>query len=695
MAVIRLAFAYVCLFLWSFSSVKKIVFCSTDSLPIMLNRLDMDRDFPESFICSSLWIQRQSRGIQFRPDGPTFIHLMLLLCGDVELCPGPTIKCCSCAKAVRKNQSRATCVQCQEKLHLKCLSNDLNEARCLSCLSKHDLEIPNEVADIRNTTNDENADTQYVLPELAELQDKPGLKILHQNIRGLLSHKHNICHLLESFKNINILSLSETHLSKEDETQAIISGYDFIAKPRLLNPDKGGGVGLYIPSHIPYQRRFDLEQPEIECIWLEILFPKTKGILTGIIYRPPDTSKYLPENYVAKFKTMLDIISTENKENLILGDLNCNYQDKTDHKELKDLLYSFGMKQLITAPTRVTKLSSTLIDVILSNEPQNICSPSVIPAGLSDHDMIACVRKLHNIKQKPKEIYCRNYSRYNPESFCEDLESQNFDQIISAASVNTALKLFNAILTQCIDKHAPFVKKRIKGRLCPWLSNELKQEMNIRDQLLRRARRTNTELDWSTYKRSRNKVNNLVKTNKARYNKELLRENADSPEKFWSAIKTIYPTKDTSMTTTSMIEVNGQKTTDISGIANAFSIHFATVANTLKAKTLLLRNFTWMPQKSFSSLEEKHFRFQKVNPIQVYNELKHLKRKKAVGVDKFPSGMIKDAASVLARPLTLLINMSIETGLVPSDWKIAKVIPKRIICSSTFNLVFAPSAQPN
>ena len=37
--------------------------------------------------------------------------------------------------------------------------------------------------------------------------------------------------------------------------------------------------------------------------------------------------------------------------------------------------------------------------------------------------------------------------------------------------------------------------------------------------------------------------------------------------------------------------------------------------------------------------------------------------------------MIKDAASVLAGPLTFLINMSIETGLVPSNWKIAKVIP--------------------
>ena len=83
-------------------------------------------------------------------------------------------------------------------------------------------------------------------------------------------------------------------------------------------------------------------------------------------------------------------------------------------------------------------------------------------------------------------------------------------------------------------------------------------------------------------------MNNLVKSNKVRYNKELLRDNADSADKFWSAIKKMYPTKETLMTTTSMIEVNGQKTTDINEIANAFSKHFATVANTLRAKTLLL-----------------------------------------------------------------------------------------------------------
>ena len=69
------------------------------------------------------------------------------------------------------------------------------------------------------------------------------------------------------------------------------------------------------------------------------------------------------------------------------------------------------------------------------------------------------------------------------------------------------------------------------------------------------------------------------------------------------------------------------------------------------------------------------FSFNKVNAIQVYNQLKNLKRKKSFGLDDFPYGMIKDAASVLAAPLAFLINLSLRTGTVPSAWKAAKVIP--------------------
>ena len=85
--------------------------------------------------------------------------------------------------------------------------------------------------------------------------------------------------------------------------QAQIDGYSFITKPRKST--KGGGVGAYISSSVPYHRRLDLELDDIECLWIEVLFPKSKGFLIGFIYRPPDLSKHLSKNFTCNWNKLL------------------------------------------------------------------------------------------------------------------------------------------------------------------------------------------------------------------------------------------------------------------------------------------------------------------------------------------------------------------------------------------------------
>ena len=154
------------------------------------------------------------------------------------------------------------------------------EALCHSCLI-----TSSEVEDHTEEPTMENQQ-QYKLPELTELFARKGLTILHQKIHGLLAHKQNLCHILGDFKGIHILSLSETHFAADEEAAAQISGYDFLGKPRTSG--QGGGAGILISQSVPFQRRLDLEDNDIECIWIEILFPKSSGFLIGVIYRPPD-----------------------------------------------------------------------------------------------------------------------------------------------------------------------------------------------------------------------------------------------------------------------------------------------------------------------------------------------------------------------------------------------------------------------
>ena len=195
------------------------------------------------------------------------------------------------------------------------------------------------------------------------------------------------------FKNIDILGVSETHMQNDSINSVKIPGYIFVNKPRKLGP--GGGVAAYISERIPFHRRYDLENDSIECIWLEITYPNTKSSLVGFIYRPPDSSKYLPSNFNSVLDDILTLISVEGNEVTLLGDINCNYLDKKNNTEVKSIFTLYGLKQLITVATRITDETSTLIDVILTNELSRVITPTGIPRDISDHNIIGYAKKIN------------------------------------------------------------------------------------------------------------------------------------------------------------------------------------------------------------------------------------------------------------------------------------------------------------
>ena len=59
-----------------------------------------------------------------------------------ETCAGQTVKCGSCTKAVKRNQSRASCWLCLKIFHLRCYGSDVGESLCKSCyLSNSDGQV--------------------------------------------------------------------------------------------------------------------------------------------------------------------------------------------------------------------------------------------------------------------------------------------------------------------------------------------------------------------------------------------------------------------------------------------------------------------------------------------------------------------------------------------------------------------------
>ena len=203
----------------------------------------------------------------------------------------------------------------------------------------------------------------------------------------------------------------------------------------------------------------------------------------------------------------------------------------------------------------------------------------------------------------------------------------------------------------------------------------MKQKMNEKERLLRKARRTKTTEDWDRFKTSRNQCNNHLRKAKQQYHQNLLTENRNSPRAFWKTIKSIFPSQKDSSSSSPVTLLKGADGTSLSSNAETFCHFFSSVAKRLKQASQPLQDFIWKMPIGSKKITNCIFKFDYVSKIFVEKELKSFKRHKATGVDNIPTNLLKDSAAVIAKPLAYIINLSLSTGTVPTEWKTARITP--------------------
>ena len=251
----------------------------------------------------------------------------------------------------------------------------------------------------------------------------------------------------------------------------------------------------------------------------------------------------------------------------------------------------------------------------------------------------------------------------------EDVSKIHWEPVYGTNDVSASLQFFCSKLRAVFYDHAAFLEKRIKGKRVLGLSCEVKKSMNDRDKLLSKARKSKNEADWVAYKRLRNYCTNLIKRSKASFHRNLLSENIRNPRKFWSTIKTIFPSKSMKSKDTTAVNVNCESRD------NKFSTYFKNAITTLKLAAIPFMNFTWRFVKPGTNRTCKIFTICNISKNFIKKELCSLKHNKATGLDEVPSGLLKDCAKNISEPLCYIMNLSIKTSAVPNIWKSAKADP--------------------
>ena len=194
---------------------------------------------------------------------------------------------------------------------------------------------------------------------------------MHLNTSSLSYHHLELYNLIADMKiKPKIIGISESRLQKSKQHITNIYLPNYVYEHTSRESSKGGTI-LYLDKNLKYKLRKDLNiyhKGLIESTFVKIINKNKKNMVAGCIYKHP---KQTISNFLDKhLLPLLEKLSHENKQILIMGDFNINLNyDHKNNANFLDTMFSYSYLLFINTPTRVTGHSKTLIDNIFYNKP--------------------------------------------------------------------------------------------------------------------------------------------------------------------------------------------------------------------------------------------------------------------------------------------------------------------------------------
>ena len=255
----------------------------------------------------------------------------------------------------------------------------------------------------------------------------------------------------------HILDLNETRLSKDiTDPEVELEGFENHRKDRDVN---GGGVAIFVNSSISHNRRYDIDDPLLEIVAVEITPLHAKNCIVICWYRPPTPGKN-KKSFEAP-RNLLSAVDAEGKEIILIGDTNCDLKNHKDGctKSIKSVYSEFQFEQQINEYTRVAPLekdgaphtSKTLIDHFATNRPDYILRASVLKLGMVDHYLIFAVRKINGnriLDKQVKMVETRSLRNYDKQLFLDELSAIDWNETLAPTNGDPDLmaSIFNSVI---------------------------------------------------------------------------------------------------------------------------------------------------------------------------------------------------------------------------------------------------------
>lgn len=455
-----------------------------------------------------------------------------------------------------------------------------------------------------------------------------------------------------------IICITETWYREADKIDALLSisgNYDTYRKDRS-GGSRGGGVCALVKrdSHVfrnAHQIASDSLSQNLEylIIQIDINFTTTNLVL---IYRSPTAD-------ITSLQNFLQILTPLASQPIfILGDLNfpqIDWKNSSSAKldpcsELfKTFTQDFDLTQLVSEPTRVRGSSSTILDLVLTNQPNFINSCQVgAPLGPTcDHNSVRLEFRFPKCKPIPR-LNRLAFTQGNYHLANALIASLNWNALLGQVyDINVLYSKFQSAILSIIGFTIPFQpENQERNRYPPHISSLLSKVSS--------QKYTSSEESISNrLKQLKSLKRSIVQFQQKREDKISLGNN----KQFFSYVLK----KLKSEQGIGPIKSNGSVVTDDTSKSNLFADYFASVYK--------------MDPNPIPKSENGHLDYIEVSYFDVLELLLKLPNRVSTSPDSIPSIFLKQTANTIAKPLTLIYRRVMLQGTIPSIWKTATVTP--------------------
>ena len=233
----------------------------------------------------------------------------------------------------------------------------------------------------------------------------------------------------------------------------------------------------------------------------------------------------------------------------------------------------------VTFPTRSTDSSSTLIDVILTNDLRRFLCAEAVEVHFVGHILICVAVNYHLPRAQPKFISYRKTKDLNHDQLRQDLDCVPFHVSYVFDGIDDAHWTWQKVYVDVIEDDVPLINVKVKGRQMPFMNKERRRCIRNRKHLRRRYKKTADPTDHLTYKQQRNQTVQMSRKALAADFRNAAKSAKDKPSEFWNTFKPFLHTKGSKSNSDIVLLDNGNVISNRSHMAQTFNSYFVNICS--------------------------------------------------------------------------------------------------------------------